>query len=83
MSRSRCRLIFDRDRFDETKPVGYLFAVTLVSCELLEARVVRLKRSAGLPSKWMRDLIKVAGDPQPSRTPPRLSANASRDSTVE
>lgn len=79
------KLIFDRDRFDETEtPLAYLFCGdACLNAELLEARVVRLKRSPGLPSKWMRDLIKVAGDPQPFRTPPRRSVSASRDSTVE
>ena len=77
-------LIFDRQRFDETEtPLAYLFSDDVcLNAELLEARVVRLKTPSGLPSKWMRELIKIAGEPQPSRSPQRMSANTSPERTV-
>ncbi len=78
------KLVYDRQRFDETEtPLAYLFCGdACLNAELLEARVVRLKPSAGLPSKWMRELIKIAGDPQSSRAPQRLSVNAPADRTT-
>lgn len=59
-------LIYDRQRFDESEtPLAYVFCGDdCLNAELLESGLVRLKQPAGLPSKWMRDLIKISRDPE-------------------
>ncbi len=65
------KIVFDHQRFDDTEtPIAFLFCgETFLNADLLQSRLVRLQRYPGMPTKWMRELIKVAGDQSEQRTP--------------
>lgn len=65
------KIVFDHQRFDDTEtPIAFLFCgESFLNAELLQSRLVRLKRYPGMPTKWMRELIKVAGDQTLQRVP--------------
>jgi hypothetical protein len=56
------RVVFDGQRFDETEtPIAFVYSgKTCLNAELLRAQAVQLVQYPGMPSKRMRELIKVA-----------------------
>jgi hypothetical protein len=69
--RQTATIVFDRQRFDETEtPLAYLFCgEVFLNAELLRSRSLRLVRYPGMPGKWMRELIKISGEPLTKQLP--------------
>jgi endonuclease YncB( thermonuclease family) len=62
---------FDWQRFDDTEtPLAFVFnGQESLNATLLESGCVQLVRYPGMPSKWMRELIKIADERSADRAP--------------